>query len=79
MRAERWNLDRGNRAGAQVPQEIREKWAEAQKVAIDLRTELGRNPVNRDRALGLRAQHRAIMQEISDWRFTQMLDALTAR
>ena len=75
----------GNRRNAgwanapEVPQEIREKWAEAQKTAIDLRLELGRNPIDRDRALELRAQHRAITQEISDWRFMRMLDALTDR
>ena len=59
-----------------IPQEIRDKLAEAQKTAIDLRTELGRNPVNRERALELQAQHRALMQEVHDWHFNQRLDAL---
>jgi len=63
----------------EVPQEIREKWAEAQKIMIDLRMELGRNPINREKALELHAKHRALMQEIHDWRFAQQLDALTTR
>ena len=70
----------GNRTNVpEVPQEIREKLAEAQKTAIDLRTELGKNPIDRDKALELHAKHRAIMQDISDWHFNQRLDALIAR
>ena len=59
----------------EAPQEIRDKWAEAQKIAIDLRNELGRDSIDRNRALELRTKHRAIMQEICDWRFQQILDA----
>ena len=78
MRAHRrMNADRVN--AREIPQEIREKWAEAQKISIDLRTELGRDSVDRDRALELHAKRRAIMQEISDWRFMQRLDRLTDR
>ena len=67
-----------NRADApELTQEIREKWAEVQKTAIDLRTELGKSPVNREKALELHGKHRALMQEISDWRFNRMLDTLT--
>ena len=81
------NNDRANVDGAngnmtnvpEIPQEIREKLAEAQKTAIDLRTELGKKPIDRDKALELHAKHSAIMQEVSDWRFKQRLDALTAR
>ena len=62
-----------------VPQEIKDKWAEAQKTAIDLRTELGKTPVNREKALELHSKRRVLMQEISDWHFNQRLDALAAR
>ena len=69
-----------DRTGAlEVPQEIREKFAEAQKAMIDLRTELGRNPVDREKALELHAKHRALMQEICDWRFARILDSLAER
>ena len=63
----------------EVPQEVRDKWAEAQKTAIDLRTELGRKPIDREKALELYAKHRALMQEISEWHFKQRLDALIAQ
>jgi len=77
MRAGGRRADRMN--AREIPQEIREKWAEAQKIAIDLRLELGRIPVDRARALELRAQHRAIVNEISDWHFIHRLDLLTTR
>ena len=73
----RMNADRTN--VPEIPQEIREKFAEAQKTAIDLRTELGKNPIDREKALELHAKHRALMNEISEWRFKQRLDALIAR
>jgi len=75
--AGRLNADRMN--VNEIPQEIREKFAEAQKIMIDLRTELGKNPIDREKALELHSKHRALMQEICDWRFTQMLDARTSR
>lgn len=81
---------RGNRGGefgrgsfrnniSEAPQEIQDKWAEARQIATYLRAELRGETVDRDRALELRQQHRALMQEISDWRFMQRLDALTSR
>ncbi|MDR1621047.1 MAG: hypothetical protein LBS00_01590 [Synergistaceae bacterium] len=69
-----WNKTKG----IDVPQEIREKWAEAQKIKIDLRTELGKTTIDRAKALELHAKHRALVQEISDWRFLQRLNALGA-
>jgi hypothetical protein len=64
--------------GIDVPQEIREKWAEAQKTKIDLRLELEKTTIDRAKALELHAKHRALMQEISDWRFQQRLNSLGA-
>ena len=63
----------------EVPQEIRDKLTEARKIAIDLRAELEKSPVDREKALEFHAKHRALMQEISDWYFNRRLDALTAR
>ena len=62
---------------SEAPQEIQEKWTEAQRIASELRLELGRDTIDRGRAMELRHQHRALMQEVSDWRFMQRLDALT--
>ena len=70
---------RGGINAPEVPQEIRDKMTEARKIAIDLRAELEKSPVDREKALELHAKHRALMQEISDWRFNRRLDALTAR
>jgi len=64
---------------SEAPQEIQEKWAAAQRLGIDMRLELGRETIDRDKVLELRQQRRVIMQEISDWRFMQRLDALTNR
>jgi hypothetical protein len=64
---------------SQVPQEIKDKWAEADKLAVDLRLELGKNPINRGKVLELRAKRRALKQEISDWHFNEKLNALEAK
>lgn len=60
---------------ANVPQEIQNKRAEAQKVAIDLRTELSKNPVNRAKVLDLYKKEQALRQSIADWNFQQRLNA----
>jgi len=75
----RGRADVYRQSATEIPQEIRDKWAEAKKTAIDLRNELGKNPVDRDKALELHARHRSLMEEIHDWRFMRKLDALTAR
>ena len=77
MSVDRVNAKRAN--APEIPQEIREKRAEAKKTAIDLRMELGKNPVDREKAFELHAKRNNLMQEISNWRFTQKLDALTAQ
>jgi hypothetical protein len=62
-----------------VPQDIKNKWMEAQKTAIDLETELCKRPVDRAKALELHAKFHSLMRDVSDWHFKQRLDALTAR
>ena len=80
MRGESVDRMNAKRANApEIPQEIREKRAEAKKTAIDLRMELGKNPVDREKAFELHTKRHNLMQEISNWHFTQKLDALTAR
>jgi len=74
MRTGRTRMHRMNTP--EVPQEIMEKWAEAQKMRIDLRAELGKKPIDREKALELHAKHQNLMQEISAWRFKQRLDTL---
>jgi DNA-directed RNA polymerase specialized sigma subunit len=63
----------------EIPQELREKLAEAKKTAIDLRTELARKPIDREKALELHRKHAALVQEFREWRFNKMLDSITAQ
>ena len=65
----------GRQGGVNLPQEIQDKRTEAEKVAIDLRAELSKNPVNRAKALDLHKKHQALRQAISDWCFQQRLNA----
>ena len=62
---------------SEVPQEIRDKWVEAQKINIDLRAELAKKPEDRDKekALELYTKRCALMQELGEWHFKQRLDA----
>lgn len=68
--------ERGPAWGFDVPQNIRDKQAEAQKLMIDLRTEMYKQPVDKDKALELFRKHRALQNELSEWFFTQRLDAI---
>ena len=62
--------------GVNAPQEILDKRVEAEKVAIDLRAELSKRPVNRTKALDLYKKHQTLRQAISDWCFQQRLSAI---
>jgi hypothetical protein len=61
--------------GFEVPQEIRDKMTEAQKIMIDLKAEFGKKPVNRETVLELHAKHFSLLQEISEWHINKQLDA----
>ena len=74
MSDNRMNVKRAN--APDIPQEIREMRAEARKTAIDLRMELEKNPVDREKAFELHAKCQSLIHEISNWHFTQMLDTL---
>lgn len=60
----------------ELPKEILDKRVEAEKIAIDLRAELSKRPVNRAKALELHKKHQTLRMAISDWWFQQQLDAL---
>ena len=69
----------GSMDAIEIPQEIKDKFAQMRKIAVDLRAELEKNPIDREKALELHAKRSALMQEIFDWRFNRRLDALTAK
>ena len=65
----------GGSGGVDVPKDILDKRVEAEKVAIDLRAELSKRPVNRAKALELYKKHQTLRLSISDWCFQQRLNA----
>jgi hypothetical protein len=63
--------------GFDWPQELQDKRTEALKIMGDLRAELSKTPVDRERALELYRKHRAIRNEIGEWFFLQRLDRVS--
>lgn len=66
-----WNAD--------VPENIRNKMVEAEKLMIDLRDEMSKPQIDKARALEVWKQHRALRNDISEWFFTQRLEQATNR
>ncbi|MDR0648916.1 MAG: hypothetical protein LBF92_06235 [Synergistaceae bacterium] len=64
-------------SNASVPQEIRDKADEARDVMDELRAELSKNPVDKDRALALFRKGRDIRNEISEWFFLQRVESIS--
>ena len=56
-----------------MPQEIRAKVVEAEKLHIDLENVLSQKPLNRDKAVELNGQISKLRQEVQAWRFEQRL------
>ena len=63
-------------ATIEIPQEIRDKQAEMQKLSIDMRAEMGKNPVDRAKAEELYTKRVALRDELSSWRMKQKLDMI---
>lgn len=61
-----WNIE--------VPQEIRDKMTEADKLRIDLRAEMYKPQIDRAKATEIWKKHRALRGEISEWFFAQRLE-----
>lgn len=57
-----------------IPQEIRDKMTEADKLRIDLRAEMTRDKPDKARALEAWKKHRALRNEIAEWMFNQRLE-----
>ena len=73
----------GGRAGwiksgvtIEIPQDIRDKPGEVQKIAIDLRSEMTRNPMDRAKAEALQKKLFEFRNEISGWFMKQQLDTI---
>ena len=59
-----------------MPQEIRAKVVEAEKLRIDLENVLSQKPLNKDKAVELNGQISKLRQEVQAWRFEQKLNRI---
>lgn len=75
----RFRAKHGQRDYARIPEEIRQKAADMDKLKIDLKMELTKRPIDRNKALELHGQISAKRQEIRDWKFAKKLDLLEKR
>jgi hypothetical protein len=64
-------------SNADVPQEIRDKMDAARGVMDELRAELSKSPVDKDRALALFRRGRDIRNEISEWFFLRRVENIS--
>lgn len=60
----------------EMPQEIRDKEVEAQKLRIDLGNVLCKKPLDREKAVELEGQIGKLRQDIRAWRFEQKLNRI---
>lgn len=67
---------RNGNAQIQAPDEVKAKFAEVQKMGIDLRTELQKRPVDKAKVLEIHKKMTSLHNEISTWRFSQYLNSL---
>ena len=67
---------RGTELRKNMPQNIKDKIAESRKLMIDMRSEMDKAQINRAKVMELRAKSVKLRQEVSDWFFTQKLDAI---
>ena len=60
----------------EMPQEIRDKVVEAEKLHINLGNVLSQKPLNREKAVELNGQISKLRQDVRAWRFEQKLDRI---
>ena len=63
-------------AAIEIPQEIRDKQTEMRKLSIEMRNEMGKNPINRSAIEELYKKRVELRNELSRWRMTQRLDMM---
>ena len=60
----------------EIPQEIRDKQAEMGKLSIEMRNEMGKNPINRSAIEDLYKKRVELRNDLSGWRMKQRLDMM---
>ena len=63
---------------AKMPQDIRDKMAESQKIGVDLRMELSKpgSSIDKNKAIELYRKQKALRDEVSEWCFMQRLEMI---
>ena len=60
----------------EMPQDIRDKEVEAEKLRIELNSVLSQKPLNKDKAAELSGQINKLRQDVRTWRFEQRLNRI---
>ena len=60
----------------EVPQEIRDKQVEMNKLRIDMQNEISRKPIDRSKIETIQKKHSELRNELSTWFLKQQLDAI---
>ena len=60
----------------EMPQEIRDKEVEAEKLRIELNSVISQKPLNKDKAAELSGQINKLRQDVRAWRFEQKLNRI---
>ena len=63
-------------ASVEVPQEIRDKQVEMNKLRIDMQNEISRKPIDRSKIETIQKKHSDLRNELSTWFLKQQLDAI---
>ncbi len=64
------------RASVGIPQEIRDKQLEMDKLRIDMQNEISRKPIDRNKIEAIQKKHSELREELSTWFLKQRLDAI---
>ena len=60
----------------EMPQDIRDKEVEAEKLRIELNSVLSQKPLNKDKSAELSGQINKLRQDVRTWRFEQRLNRI---
>lgn len=63
-------------ASVEIPQEIRDKQVEMQKLRVDLINEMNKNPLDRAKVESLQKRNFELRDELSNWFMKQRLDMI---
>ncbi|GAB1485323.1 hypothetical protein MASR2M79_03700 [Aminivibrio sp.] len=76
MDGQRFGGRTGMWGAIEIPQEIRDKQTEMAKLSIEMRNEMGKNPINRSAIEELYKKRVELRNELSGWRMQQRLDLM---